>query len=116
MQIKKKKSVNVLGVPYTITVTTEQDDPRLTDADGCCDDSTREILVEDFKAHRQDPNSKADLDVSFKKVLRHEIVHAFLSESGLADNSDWAKNEEAVDWIALQGPKIYKAWQEVGAL
>lgn len=24
--------------------------------------------------------------------------------------------EELVDWIAIQGPKIYKAWQEVGAM
>lgn len=56
-----------------------------------------------------------------KETLRHEIVHAFFYESGLADsalivNSPWAKNEEMVNWIAVQGPKIYKAWQDADAL
>ena len=36
-----------------------------------------------------------------KKVIRHELVHAFLFESGLSVNS-WADNEEIVDWIAIQ--------------
>ena len=55
-----------------------------------------------------------------KQTLRHEIVHAFLGESGLSNNSNsidaWARNEEVVDWFAIQGPKIYKAWQEAGAV
>lgn len=60
-------------------------------------------------------------DLYQKYTLRHEIVHAFLNESGLMDCSfsvdhPWAKNEEMIDWIALQGEKIYRAWQEVGAL
>ena len=52
------------------------------------------------------------------KVIRHEIVHAFLYESGLDVNSlsggAWAKNEEMVDWMAIQIPKILKAFQEAG--
>lgn len=56
-----------------------------------------------------------------KQTLRHEIVHAFLSESGLSHNSacaemPWAKNEEMVDWIAIQGEKIYEAWRTAGAV
>lgn len=50
------------------------------------------------------------------KIVRHEIVHAFLKESGLDCNSDWARNEEIVDWIALQGPKIMAAWTEAGCI
>jgi hypothetical protein len=54
-------------------------------------------------------------------TLRHEIVHAFFTESGLMDNalqleSAWAGNEEMVDWFAIQGPKIYAAWKEAGAV
>ena len=52
--------------------------------------------------------------------MRHEITHAFLNESGLdanaSDTDCWAKNEEMVDWFAIQSPKIYKAFNEVGAL
>ena len=39
-----------------------------------------------------------------------------LASSSLGIDGPWAKNEEMVDWFALQGPKIYKAWQEVGAI
>ena len=52
--------------------------------------------------------------------LRHEIVHAFLFESGLAESSfstdAWAKNEEMIDWIAFTGPKIVAAWQKAGCM
>ena len=56
------------------------------------------------------------MDIQRKKNVRHELVHAFLFECGLAENSNWAQNEELVDWIAIQGPKIYKAWQDAGAV
>ncbi len=47
-----------------------------------------------------------------KRTLRYEIMHAFLNESGLSDSSNqyggaWAKNEEMVDWFAIQSPKIF---------
>lgn len=56
-----------------------------------------------------------------KQTLRHEIVHAFFSESGLSDSGlsyegAWCKNEELVDWIAWQGPKIQKAWEMANAI
>ena len=55
----------------------------------------------------------------FALKLVDEIImvpHVFLFECGLAENSPWAQNEELVDWIAIQGPKIHKAWEEAGAL
>ena len=48
--------------------------------------------------------------------MRHELIHAFLFESGLAENSNWARNEEMVDWIARQFPKMAKTFQEVKVL
>lgn len=107
--------VNVLGSDYTVTVTSETDEPRLKNKDGLCDDSSKEILAEDYKTVSSE-DSKRNLLLQTKKTLRHELVHAFLFESGLAENSDWAQNEEIVDWIAIQGPKLLKAWQEAGAL
>lgn len=74
----------------------------------------KEIVVENYK--RGQPGSKGKLEIQEQKNIRHEIVHAFLFESGLAENSDWAQNEEMVDWVAKQGPKLLKAWQEAGAL
>ncbi len=106
--------VNVLGTDYEVVVATEKEDPRLEDCSGFCDETTKEIVVERLKQGA--PNTKGRLELQEEKNIRHEIVHAFLFESGLAENSEWAQNEEMIDWIAKQGPKLVKAWREVGAL
>lgn len=111
-----QRKVNILGTEYTITMCHDSEDPRMVDADGFCDETTHEIFAETYNGESENPNSKRNLLIQSQKVVRHEIVHAFLHESGLAENSFWAQNEELVDWIAIQGPKIYKAWQEVGAM
>lgn len=113
--------VNVLGTEYDLE---EQPREQLPDyADGYCDDSVRKIVVSDFAEQREKSDKerlhdgvKGDLDRQNRKNKRHEIIHAFLFESGLAENSSWAQNEEMVDWWAIQGPKVYKAWQKAGGL
>lgn len=107
-------TVDILGTKYSVSFIAEEKEPRLKDCDGFCDETTKEIVVENYK--RVESGNKGKLELQEKKNLRHEIVHAFLFESGLAENSEWAYNEEMVDWIAKQGPKIIKAWQEAGAL
>lgn len=109
-------AINILGTEYTIDILPRSKDKGLADSDGYCDDSVKRLAVADFVADGEKSDSKRDLEAVKKKVLRHEIIHAFLCESGLAENSDWAQNEELVDWITIQGPKIYKTWQEAGAL
>ena len=51
-------------------------------------------------------------------TLRHEILHAFLHESGLwgcsLESTSWAMNEEMVDWVAIQFPKILKVYRQLG--
>ena len=66
----------------------------------------------------QDGESYEDLELWQRKTLRHEIVHAFLYESGLWQNSfkDWARNEEMTDWIALQFEKLLDVFKEVKAI
>lgn len=68
--------------------------------------------------YKQSIDSKRDLVAYQRKVIRHEIIHAFLYESGLDNNSlsggAWAKNEEMVDWLSIQAPKIFKAFREAG--
>ncbi len=48
--------------------------------------------------------------------MRHELTHAMLSESGLQSESAWAMNEEIVDLIAIQGPKLLKLWENAKCL
>ena len=109
------KVVHILGERWTVKERSESEDERLKDCDGYCDWTTREIVVE-----REVCGNLGDMEKYIRKVTRHEIVHAFLLESGLHECAgevcSWAANEEMVDWIARQGQKIYAAWKEAGAL
>ena len=80
--------INVLGTTYEIII----DDVLLNkdNFDGLCDSQYKKIYV----------RSNTD-----KYVLAHEIIHAFLFESGLESECDW-NCEEMVDWVAKQLFKI----------
>jgi len=109
------REINILGTKWTIKEQSKIENELLDCRDGYTDWTTKEIVI----AREQDGNL-SDMEAYIREVLRHEIVHAFLFESGLAECSSqsyvWAQNEEMVDWIARQGQKIYKAWLEAGAL
>lgn len=108
--------IDVLGTEYTITEATAEEDKYLESCDGYCDKSSKKIGIrtedescelEDFEAYK-------------KKVLRHEIIHAFLFESGIWENYQSARmfghDEVMVDWFAVQFPKIMKVYKEVGCI
>ena len=99
-------TVNVLGTEYTIKHADKVVDPSLEDCDAYCDTSTKTIVIDIFK---HSLGSKEDLESYKKQVVRHELIHAFLFESGL-DGCSWAKDEEIVDWIACQFPKLLDAF------
>lgn len=109
------RTINILGSKWTIKEQSEDENEFLKKCDGYCDWTIREIVVE-----RENYGELEDMQRYINKVLRHEIVHAFLFESGLAECAgevdSWAKSEAVVDWIARQGQKIYKAWQDAGCL
>lgn len=98
--------VNILGTEYTLTVCSDMEEPCLAERDGFCDETTKEMVVESYDNYKDEPTCKANLLVQINKVKRHEIIHAFLFESGLAENSTWAQNEEMVDFFAIQFPKL----------
>lgn len=45
--------VNILGTEYTVNLVTEQAEPRLEGCDGFCDETTKEIVVENYKRGQQ---------------------------------------------------------------
>lgn len=109
--------VNVLGTKYEIKYAGDEE-TRLEELDGYCDTSSKEIIVRIFD---EDLVSLKNLKEVEKAVTRHEIIHAFLYESGLNCNSNattgaWAANEEMIDWIALQFPKILDAFYEADCI
>lgn len=106
--------VNILGTDYLLErEMTEKDDQRLSEMYGLTDYSAKVIKT---SAIDRDDDSVEDLEYVKKKILRHEIIHAFFSESGLGECSEYAQNEEMVDWIAIQMPKIVKACKEAGCM
>lgn len=102
--------VNILGAEYKIIRSDVVQHPKLERAAGYCDFNVHTIVVDTFPNPDQDATE--DMDAYKKKVLRHELVHAFLRESGLSTNS-WANDEEIVDWIAIQAPKLFKVFNEL---
>jgi hypothetical protein len=111
-----KMKINVLGTEYTLTVCGDEKEPRLVGCDGFCDETTKELFAESYGKNRDDPTCKANLRIQTNKVKRHEIIHAFLFESGLAENSAWAQNEEMIDFFAIQFPKLLEAFKAADAL
>lgn len=104
--------VDILGTKYLIIQSNKVEDVTLESCDGYCDTSVKKIVIDTFQ---ETPNSLENLDEYRKKIIRHELVHAFLFESGLGCNS-WADKEEIVDWIAIQFPKLLKTFESTNLI
>ena len=103
---------DVLGTRYSIVKSNKVKDVKLENLAGYCDSSVKQIVIDTFKP---DDMSKQDLNQYEQEVIRHEIIHAFLNESGLSDCS-WGCNEEIVDWFALQFPKMAMVFKELNVI
>jgi len=112
---KDNKTVSVLGTEYAIKFVPEKE--MNVGADGTTDKSIKEITVGIFEP---DEDAVKDLFEYQKKVLKHELIHALLFESGLAECSgsvkSWATNEEMVDFFAYQHDKLHSIFEKAGAL
>lgn len=100
------EKVNVLDTTYTINKIKEQDKFMIeNNLCGYCEFYEKKIV-----ALASDTTSKKELH----EIERHELIHAFLYECGLNDSSDWARNEELIDWLAIQFPKIQALFEKAG--
>lgn len=116
--------INVLGTEYTVNHYDYNDKPifEKRGIDGYCDDTTKEIAIVNLKTHPLfEDETEEYCRLCEKEVLRHELVHAFMNESGLQAsslqyNGGWSKNEEMIDWIALQFPKMLKAFKDADCI
>lgn len=110
--------INILGTTYTIKDISDRINPEaLENISGQCDYTSKTI---ELIKHTPCPDDLDDLEYHRKSILRHEIIHAYLFESGLRGDSSgndcWAMNEEMIDWIAMQFPKIYKTFAEADCM
>lgn len=127
---KKEFELSIMGEPYKFRLLKEEDlDDRIkglfVEFRGVCNSLDKEIIVQDMNnelgkdgnlltmASTEEGQARCE-EIIMNDTARHEIVHAFLKESGLGNEFDEA-SEVMVDWIALQLPKIVKACCEVHA-
>lgn len=108
--------IAVLGTEYLILRQDKHDNPKMEECAGICEQYSKRIILDTFEDVKNEKMCVENFLEYEKKVLRHEIIHAFLGESGLREESEWAENEEMVDWFAIQFEKILKAFREAGAI
>lgn len=116
--------VDVLGTKYSIEVKGYNDDPAFSKSgiDGYCEQGTHRIVIGDLHTWPGwEDESEEFIIANMKHTLKHELCHGIFSESGMEDNGDkcdgpWCRHEPLIDWIAIQGPKLYKIWQQANAL
>ena len=116
--------IDILGTEYRIETHKVSEDSFMEEKGlaGYCEEENKLIVVADMSEEKYFVGMDEKAQETYrKKTLRHEIIHAFLNESGLSDSSNqfhgaWAKNEEMVDWLAIQAPKIYKTFQKLNII
>ena len=89
--------INILGTEYSVEIdyTLEK-----TNADGMCKVYDKEISI------RSADSMLCDEDSTDIKTMR-------FNEAGL---QEYSADEQLVDWIAIQFPKIRKAFEECGCV
>lgn len=107
---RENMKVNVLGTEYEIII----DDSIVSKGvDGLCKSYDKEIVIRSKGEMLGSEDSESSKEVRYKEVLRHELIHAFFDEAGL---DDYSSNEQLVNWIAIQFPKMLKAFIEAGCV
>lgn len=94
------KQINILGQEYTVKFENTRTNKVLKDCDGECRYYPKEIIIDD----------EIELEEHKCHVIKHEIIHAFLRESGLGK---YSTDELIVDWFAWNIGKIQKVIGEV---
>lgn len=119
----ENKTANILGTEYKIIFQTLEQNKAFKDCDGYCDPTVKKLYIRLYTDEEvnEEKFCYESRENARNKVIKHEVLHAFMFESGLWRNSfsvdvSWAMNEELIDWLAIQSPKIFKVFQELDIL
>lgn len=94
----------ILGQPYEVVGPEEVDNPiKLDSVDGLAELYAKKLVV-DLRAIG-DPHNFENMEAYFMKVLRHEMIHAFMHECGL---SSYVKDEQLTEFLAQQLDKMWE--------
>ena len=108
------KFITVLGTTYEIVFVDEKEEPRIKGKDGFVDKTQCKIYITKYSEESGFKNRKQYEAV----IMRHEIIHAFMIESGLDNNwqhpNEFGHDETTIDWFAMQWHKINKIFLNLG--
>ena len=110
-------NLNILGTKWKLKEVPRDLDPMFGTVDGYADRSIRTMFVAENDTHTTD--SVKDWDEYLKVVKRHEIIHAFFFESGLAQDMyhpAYGHCEQDIDWMAIQFPKMLEVFEAADAI
>lgn len=119
-----KKTIDIMGNEWVIHEKTYEEDPtfEVMQVGGFCEMADHSISVCNMRTFPgYELESKSYIVNLNKSILRHEIIHAYLYESGLATSTHssqgpWAMDEEIIDWIAIQSPKFLKTFKTLNII
>ena len=109
--IPNKNQCFILGTRYQLINKSGIDDgdPKLVTNSAYIEVLSKKIVL-DFPM--QTKQTFENLSEYNKKILRHEIIHAFFYESGLYK---YYEDEVLVEWLAIQFAKISKVFNHINA-
>lgn len=113
----KTYNLNILGSKWKLKVVPRHLDPMFATVDGYTDRSTRTMYVADDGTNTMD--DLKDWTAYQKVVKRHEIIHAYMFESGLAQDMyhpSYGHCEQDIDFFAIQFPKMLGVFEKAEAL
>lgn len=104
-------TVRILGAVWTVRSATETEEPRLEGVNGFTDWTTRTICLE-----KNTQGNLGCIKTYMNQVIKHEVIHAFMFESGLGDSfehKDYGQEETIVDWFAFQMGNIMNVVMDI---
>lgn len=107
MKLKTNK-ISILGTPWTIKADDSINDAKLINNNAYVESYDKKIV---YQPVEKDVETYNKLDEHQKKILRHEIIHAFFHESGL---TDYYRDEVLVDYLAIQFYKLDEIFKKLG--
>ncbi len=103
--------MNILGTDYELIKECEELTEK--DLDGECQQYAKLIRIRPIEKMLLPCDPVEVKKKRYNEVFRHEVIHAFFNECGL---DGYSADEQLVDWIAVQFPKMCKLFQENGCL
>ena len=112
--------VRICGEKYTIKLMQRPNNIRTTEyteVAGASNSFLNEIEIYNIRSLAK-KCQKIELHRYINETVRHEVMHAFLHETGINEqiNEINYKMENAVEWFAVIAPKVFQVFDKLDVL